>query len=371
MSDVCPISIRSTGVCLAYSCRRVGAALGVLAAKKLAEAHSLALNVPTTLMVVVSAGAIQWLPDVLIKCSPEKQLKPDAVSVEQRKEVLKKSTKSPARAKKSHRRRSPQRSKARTKCTKAYRIENWLKFREMYAAVPVTDGFLHHILECASAATTVCRVPAGTPATIIKLLNLRAAQHFVQRAVTTLTSPLFRVLSTTFGAPSTSPNHIWDVLPHSPVVFELTKRYVTKLLSRTASLVRLAGEESATVDMWKRQWVLCATVTLMALIIFALAVVLYSPGSTAKMATNKATVEDSIHWRVAAETVAAATGDEDRETDIRRSVSLRERVHSSEGGRADTTSSEKQDSNETAVAEKENEEQPESVNVMGSAYEWG
>ncbi|KAL3190300.1 hypothetical protein MRX96_019832 [Rhipicephalus microplus] len=109
----------------------------------------------------------------------------------------------------------------------------------------------------------------------------------------------------------------------------------------------------------------------MALIIFALAVILYSLRSTANIATNKATAEDLIRWRGAAETVAAATGDDDSEMDIRRSVSLRERVHSSEGERADTTSSDEQDSNGTAVAEKENEEQPESVNVMGSAYEWG
>ncbi|KAL3190301.1 hypothetical protein MRX96_019833 [Rhipicephalus microplus] len=45
------------------------------------------------------------------------------------------------------------------------------------------------------------------PCAQYKAANLRAAQHFLQRAVTALTSQLFRVLSTAFGAPSTSPNH--------------------------------------------------------------------------------------------------------------------------------------------------------------------
>ncbi|KAL1466064.1 hypothetical protein MTO96_026876 [Rhipicephalus appendiculatus] len=110
-ADVCPISIRSTGLCLAYSCGRVGGVLGVIAAKK--EAHPLALSVTTTLMVAVSAGAIQWLPEVFIKRSPKTPLEPDAMSPEQRKEALKESIAAPTREKKSHRHRSPRRSKAR------------------------------------------------------------------------------------------------------------------------------------------------------------------------------------------------------------------------------------------------------------------
>nr|XP_037285070.1 uncharacterized protein LOC119178004 [Rhipicephalus microplus] len=62
-----------------------------------------------------------------------------------------------------------------------YSVVNWPRFRELCATVPVAEDFLHHIVECASAAMTVCRVPSGTPVPDIKLLNLRAADRLAQR----------------------------------------------------------------------------------------------------------------------------------------------------------------------------------------------
>lgn len=66
-------------------------------------------------------------------------------------------------------------------CTNVYSDVNWPRFRELCAEVPVAGDFLQHIVQCASAATTVCRVPTGTPVPNIKLLNLRAARRRAQR----------------------------------------------------------------------------------------------------------------------------------------------------------------------------------------------
>ncbi|XP_037508912.1 solute carrier family 22 member 7 [Rhipicephalus sanguineus] len=112
--DVCPISIRSTALCLAYSCGRVGAVLGVISAKKVKEVHPLALSVAITVMVIVSAGAIQWLPEVFIKRSPNKPLESNAMTSEERKAALKESIASSTRSKKSRRRHSPRRLKTRS-----------------------------------------------------------------------------------------------------------------------------------------------------------------------------------------------------------------------------------------------------------------
>ncbi|XP_037515372.1 uncharacterized protein LOC119391795 [Rhipicephalus sanguineus] len=65
--------------------------------------------------------------------------------------------------------------------TRVYDVVKWPQFRELCASVPVAGDFFGHIAACASAATVVCRVPAGTPAPDMKLLNLRAARRLVQR----------------------------------------------------------------------------------------------------------------------------------------------------------------------------------------------
>nr|XP_037275875.1 uncharacterized protein LOC119168583 [Rhipicephalus microplus] len=65
--------------------------------------------------------------------------------------------------------------------TNVYSVVNWLRFRELCDAVPVAGDFLQHNVQCASGATTVCRVPTGTPVPGIKLLNLRAARRRAQR----------------------------------------------------------------------------------------------------------------------------------------------------------------------------------------------
>ncbi|KAH7936755.1 hypothetical protein HPB49_003731 [Dermacentor silvarum] len=64
----------------------------------------------------------------------------------------------------------------------SYSVVNWPRFRELCAAVPVSEcGLFRHIVECARAATTRCVVPAGTPVPDIKQLNLRAARRRAQR----------------------------------------------------------------------------------------------------------------------------------------------------------------------------------------------
>ncbi|KAH7965275.1 hypothetical protein HPB49_005791 [Dermacentor silvarum] len=66
--------------------------------------------------------------------------------------------------------------------TRSYSVVNWPRFRELCAAVPVSEcGLFRHIAECARAATTRCVVPAGTPVPDIKQLNLRAARRRAQR----------------------------------------------------------------------------------------------------------------------------------------------------------------------------------------------
>ncbi|KAH7979081.1 hypothetical protein HPB49_008011 [Dermacentor silvarum] len=65
---------------------------------------------------------------------------------------------------------------------RSYSVVNWPRFRELCAAVPVSEcGLFRHIAECARAATTRCVVPAGTPVPDIKQLNLRAARRRAQR----------------------------------------------------------------------------------------------------------------------------------------------------------------------------------------------
>lgn len=134
-------------------------------------------------------------------------------------------------------------------------------------------------------------------------------------------------------------------------------------------MFRLTGEESAIVDQWDRRWVLCATVALMALIVCALAVILYSLRSNCQLGTSTAAAEDSM--RRAAETVAAVTEDDDKEMFIRHPTSRRQRIDPSEDERGDTTPTDEQDSNVTAVAENDNEQQRSPLNEMGSAFEWG
>ncbi|KAH6939435.1 hypothetical protein HPB50_017833 [Hyalomma asiaticum] len=115
-ANVCPVSIRSTGLCLAYSCGRVGGLLGVVVAKRGIERdNELAFSAIMVLLVLSSAAAIQWLPEVFIKRSPKKVKAPEAMSPEQRKEALKESIASPTRAKKSHRQRGTRSSKSRSK----------------------------------------------------------------------------------------------------------------------------------------------------------------------------------------------------------------------------------------------------------------
>ncbi|KAH7973709.1 hypothetical protein HPB49_004060 [Dermacentor silvarum] len=66
--------------------------------------------------------------------------------------------------------------------TRSYSVVNWPRFRELCAAVSVSEcGLFRHIAECARAATTRCVVPAGTPVPDIKQLNLRAARRRAQR----------------------------------------------------------------------------------------------------------------------------------------------------------------------------------------------
>ncbi|KAH6939436.1 hypothetical protein HPB50_017834 [Hyalomma asiaticum] len=114
-TNVCPISIRSTGLCFAYSCGRVGGVLGLVVAKKAKEEQPLALNLLLALMVFASGAAIQWLPEVFVKRSPKKAQDPKSLSPEQRKEALKGSIASPTRATKSRRPHSGRHSKSRSR----------------------------------------------------------------------------------------------------------------------------------------------------------------------------------------------------------------------------------------------------------------
>ncbi|KAH6939432.1 hypothetical protein HPB50_017830 [Hyalomma asiaticum] len=113
--NVCPISIRSTGLCFAYSCGRVGGVLGLIVAKNGKEVHPLALNLLSAILVFASGAAIQWLPEVFVKRSPRKVQNPESLSPEQRKEALKGSIASPMRVKKSRRPQSGRRSNSRSK----------------------------------------------------------------------------------------------------------------------------------------------------------------------------------------------------------------------------------------------------------------
>ncbi|KAH7967470.1 hypothetical protein HPB49_025090 [Dermacentor silvarum] len=113
-AEVFPIAIRTTGLCLAYSCGRVGIVLRAAVAKDGAEAHQLERGVIVTVMVFASAAVIQWLPEVFVKRSAKKPLNPEALTSEQRKAALKESISSPTRGKKTHRREQRRRSKARS-----------------------------------------------------------------------------------------------------------------------------------------------------------------------------------------------------------------------------------------------------------------
>ncbi|XP_075535071.1 solute carrier family 22 member 7-like [Dermacentor variabilis] len=112
-AEVFPIAIRSTGLCFAYSCGRVGGFLGVVVNKDAVEGHQLALGVILALVVFASAAAIQWLPEVFVKRPPKKPLEPEVTSPQQRKAALKESIASSSRVKTQHREHR-RRSKARS-----------------------------------------------------------------------------------------------------------------------------------------------------------------------------------------------------------------------------------------------------------------
>ncbi|KAH7940571.1 hypothetical protein HPB49_002040 [Dermacentor silvarum] len=71
--------------------------------------------------------------------------------------------------------------------TRSYSVVNWPRFRELCAAVPVSEGGLfRHIAECARAAATRCVVPAGEPVPDIKQLNLLAARRRAEHKASAL-----------------------------------------------------------------------------------------------------------------------------------------------------------------------------------------
>ncbi|KAK8758043.1 hypothetical protein V5799_004326 [Amblyomma americanum] len=85
--EVFPTAIRSVGFCISYSVGRVGVLLVTLINAFTEDQRILSLNVVMTVLSLVSAVAVQWLPEIF--SHQKKDADPGPLDAEQRKEALK------------------------------------------------------------------------------------------------------------------------------------------------------------------------------------------------------------------------------------------------------------------------------------------
>ncbi|KAK8765959.1 hypothetical protein V5799_007258 [Amblyomma americanum] len=85
--EVVPTAIRSVGFCISYSVGRVGVLLVTLINAFTVDQRLLALNVVMTVLSLVSAVAVQWLPEIF--SHQKKDPDPSPLDAEQNKEALK------------------------------------------------------------------------------------------------------------------------------------------------------------------------------------------------------------------------------------------------------------------------------------------
>ncbi|KAK8758777.1 hypothetical protein V5799_003595 [Amblyomma americanum] len=85
--EVFPTAIRSVGFCISYSVGRVGVLLVTLINAFTEDQRLLALNVVMTVLSLVSAVAVQWLPEIF--SHQNKDPDPSPLDAEHRKEALK------------------------------------------------------------------------------------------------------------------------------------------------------------------------------------------------------------------------------------------------------------------------------------------
>ncbi|KAK8778617.1 hypothetical protein V5799_020043 [Amblyomma americanum] len=88
-AEVFPISIRSTGICLSYTVGRLGALLSSFLTAFEGVTDSVAMEAAFAVLMLLSAVAVQWLPEVFLNKKTTKPSSPVVLSPEERKKALK------------------------------------------------------------------------------------------------------------------------------------------------------------------------------------------------------------------------------------------------------------------------------------------
>ncbi|KAK8766850.1 hypothetical protein V5799_006367 [Amblyomma americanum] len=104
-AEVFPVSIRSTGICLSYTAGRLGALLSSFLSEFKGVPDSAAMQAAMAALMLVTAVAVQWLPEVFLNTKTTKPPKPAVLSPAEQKKALKASLAASPSPRKQNRRR--------------------------------------------------------------------------------------------------------------------------------------------------------------------------------------------------------------------------------------------------------------------------